>query len=289
MVGMMGSSNSPISGLLFIAVIILSLVFKGLSGTCHGVNSLLALVILMVGFIGFSATITNDNIQDYKSGQLVGATPYKQQISLFIGVLCSILVAPLMMNLIFHAYGIAGVPATRPGLDPNNMLNAPQASSIAMIAQHIIQGSQDWNLMVLGMIIGAVALVIDFFGKKTGKFRASGVMVGVGLYLPPDLVSGLFVGGLLSLIIKRRQAKLKATIGEAAVHKLENKANILVCGLIAGESLMGLILAVPFVLKQSSNALRIVGGGFHDTAQMLSFIVTIGLFLYIYRIATKNK
>lgn len=290
MVGMIGSSNSPLSGLYFIAVILLSLVIKFIAESHIGaeMNSLMAVVILLVGFIGFSAVITNENIQDFKSGQIIGATPYKQQISLFIGVVCAMLVAPLLINLVFNAYGIAGI-VPHPGIDPNNTLSAPQASAIAMITKNVLHGSQDWSLMGLGIAIGAVVFILDQIGKKTGKFRTPAIMMGMGLYLPPDLVTGLFVGGLLSIFIKRRQRKLAAIHGTEAVEKLDNKTNVLICGLIAGESLMGLLLAVPFVIKQSSDALRIVGTSFEPLAQGLSLIVIILLLRYIYRTATKIK
>lgn len=290
MVGMIGSSNSPISGLYFIGVIVLSLIFKLIAANHIGTeyNLLMAIVILLVGFIGFSAIITNENIQDFKSGQIVGATPYKQQISLFIGVVCAMVIAPFLINLIFNAYGIAGV-VPHPGIDPNNTLSAPQASAIAMITKNVIHGSQDWNLMLIGIVIGAVIFALDLIGKKTAKFRAPAIMMGVGLYLPPDLVTGLFVGGLLSVFIKRRQAKLKAMHGNEAIEKLNNKTNVLICGLIAGESLMGLFLAIPFVLKQSSDALRIVSPSFAPIAQVLSLIVIVVLLHHIYRTATKVK
>lgn len=290
MVGLVGSSNSPISGLYFIAVIILSLIIKAIAANCAGGNTnlLMGTVIMMVAFIGFSAVITNENVQDYKSGEMVGATPYKQQISLFIGVTCAILVAPLMINLIFNAYGIGGV-VPHPGIDPNNTLSAPQASAIAMITKHIVGGVQDWTLLLFGMVVGAITFIVDLIGKYTGKFRAPTIMMGIGLYLPPDLVTGLLVGGLLNILIKRKQEKLKAIAGEDAISKLDNNVSILVCGLIAGESLMGLFLAVPFVIKQSSDALRIVGDGFHGISQILSVVVTILLLLYIYQVATKIK
>lgn len=290
MVGLVGSSNSPISGLYFIAVIILSLFLKMITGRCFGQTAslLMEVVILLVSFIGFAAVITNENMQDYKSGQMVGATPYKQQISLFIGVTCAMLFAPLMINLIFNAYGIAGV-VPHLGINPNNTLSAPQASAIAMITKHVIDGSQNWSLMAMGIVIGAVVFTIDFIGKKTGKFRASPIMLGMGLYLPPDLVTSLFVGGLLSMFIKRKHAKLSEKIGADNIVKLENRTSVLVCGLIAGESLMGLLLAIPFVFRQSSDALRVVGTWFYGYSQVISLIVIIGLLFYVYRTAMKVR
>jgi uncharacterized oligopeptide transporter (OPT) family protein len=158
-----------------------------------------------------------------------------------------------------------------------------------MITKNVLHGSQDWSLMGLGILIGAVAFTIDQIGKRSGKFRTPAIMLGMGLYLPPDLVTGLFVGGLLSVFIKRRQRRLVAEHGAETVEKLDNKTNVLICGLIAGESLMGLVLAIPFVIKQSSDALRLVGDGFAPIAQVLSLIVTVLLIRHVYRTATKIK
>lgn len=290
LVGMVGSSNSPISGLYFVVVIFLCVILKLLVGASLSVHvrEIMYIVIMLVSFIGFAGVITNENIQDYKSGSMVGATPYKQQISLFIGVVASILIAPLMINLVFNAYGIGGV-VPHVGINPNNTLSAPQASAIASIIKHILNGSASWGLIGFGMFIGFVAFLLNLVGKKTGKFSFSPVMVAIGLYLPADLVTLLFVGGLLRIIVNRRHAKIAKVAGQNVVESLETSANILVCGLIAGESLMGLILAVPFVIKQSSNALSIVGPSFSNFANALSFIVTLILLAAVYRVATKYK
>lgn len=288
MVGLVGSSNSPLTGLYFIAVIFLSLILKLIAGThlSENISGMLAIVVLLVCFIGFSAVITNENIQDYKSGQIIGATPYRQQISLFIGVIFAMIFAPLMINLIFNAYGISGI-VPHAGMNPNNTLSAPQASAIAMITKNVLVGSQDWSLMGMGISIAAFVFILDLIGKKTGKFRVSTMTIGLGIYLPPDLVAGLFIGGMINVAIQRRHKRLKNEIGEEAVKNLENKTNILICGLIAGESLMGLFLAIPFVIRQSSDALRLVRDGFHGISQVLSLIVTLLLIRYIYRIGTK--
>jgi putative OPT family oligopeptide transporter len=288
--GLAGSTSSPVSGLLFIAVVMVTLLLT--LAKSHGiVNSkfhLLETIILLVAFIAGTASITNGSIQDYKSGQLVGSTPYKQQIVLFLGVIVSALIAPLFINLIFNAYGIAGI-TSHLGMDPNKTLSAPQASAVAALTNNIIGGSQDWSLLLYGLLIGIVALIIDMIGKKTKKFRCSMVSVGVGIYLPPEIVVALFIGGCIRLLVNHKHKKLQQKNGNEVVEKLDNKVNLLVCGLIAGESLMGLFLAVPFVIYQSSDALKIVGDKFTNTAEILSVIVTFFVARLIYKVATKNK
>ena len=288
--GLVGSSTSPISGLLFIAVIAISLMLHSITQgqSQEAMGKLLTAIVLLVGFIGFTASITNGSVQDYKSGQIVGSSPYKQQLALFIGSVVSILVAPLFINLVFNAYGIAGI-VPHAGIDPANTLSAPQASAVAMLTQNIIHSTQNWNLIAYGLGIGIIALIIDLIGKKTGKFRCPMLSVGLGIYLPPSLVSALFIGGVLRLVIDRKHAQIEKTEGKEVATKLHTKTNLLICGLVAGESLMGLILAIPFVLKQSSDALKIVGSNFTGIAQILSTIITITLLVYIYKTAVDRK
>ena len=287
--GLVGSSTSPISGLLFIAVIAISLMLVSItSGHSQEImGKLLTTIVLLVAFIGFTAVITNSSIQDYKSGQIVGSSPHKQQLALFIGVIISVLVAPVFINLVFDAYGIAGI-VPHAGIDPNNTLSAPQASAVAMLTQNIIHSTQNWNLIAYGLCIGAVAFIIDLIGKKSGKFRCPMLSVGLGIYLPPSLVSALFIGGILRLIIDRKHKQIAKTEGAEVAHELHGKTNLLICGLVAGESLMGLILAITFVLKQSSDALKIVGANFVGISQVLSTIIIIMLLGYIYKTATKR-
>lgn len=290
LVGMIGSSNSPLSGLYFIVVILICSIMKLAvpEALPMHVNNIIYMVLMLVAFIGFSGVITNENIQDYKSGQMVGATPYKQEIALFIGVFVSMLIAPIMINLVFNAYGIGGV-IPHPGINPNATLSAPQASAIASLSQHIMAGSEAWGLVGSGIFIGVIAFIANLIGKKTGKFSCSPVMIALGLYLPPDIILLLFVGGILRTVVNKKQARVEKELGHGAYQDLETSGSIVVCGLIAGESLMGLILAIPFIIKQSSDALKIVGPGFTDIAQILSVVVSVLVIWFIYTSATKVK
>lgn len=287
--GLIGSSNSPGSSLLLIAVIILTL---SLLTILHGyittnIATLLSTIIALVGFIGFASIITNENIQDYKSGQMVGATAYKQQIALFFGVIASAFVAPLFIQLIFQAYGIAGI-APHAGINPNTTLSAPQASGVALLTQNIIDNSQDWNLLIYGFIIGFIALALDIIGRYSQKFRCPILAVGIGLYLPPSLGLGLFVGGVLKFVIQRQHKKITKQSGNDKVEALIQKTNLFICGLIAGESLMGLLLSIPFVIKQNSNALKIVSDSFNNIATLLSVVCILLLLIFTYKLSQKE-
>ena len=153
--GLAGSTSSPVSGLLFIAVIVMVLILNLV--TNHSLpnsrSNMLELIIMMVGVIAGMAVITNGSIQDYKSGSIVGSNPSKQQLALFMGIIVSVIVAPLFLSLVFNAYGIAGI-TPHLGMDPNKTLSAPQASAVAALTNNILGGSQNWSLIVMGMIIG---------------------------------------------------------------------------------------------------------------------------------------
>ncbi len=287
--GFIGSTNSPGSGLLFIAVIALSLFLRPLINVHEGehLNILFATIIILVGFISFASIITNENSQDFKSGQIVGASPYKQQISLFFGIIATAFTMPLMMDLIFQAYGIAGI-VPHPGIDPNTTLSAPQATAIAMVTQNIIARSQDWSLIGYGLTIGFICLIIDKILIRYFKKRCPGLSVGFGLYLAPPLITSLFIGGLLRYFVSKRQRRLKEEHGEESYQKSKNITNLLVCGLVAGESLMGLFISIPFVIKQSSDAFRIVSDNFLGISQILSAIITLLVLMLVYKVAGRK-
>lgn len=287
--GYVGSTNSPGSSLSLISVILISIILQIALGNGiqnANLNELYTMIITLVGFIAFSTIITNENIQDYKSGQIVGGTPYKQQISLFFGVIASALVVPIFANLIFNAYGIAGI-VPHAGINPNNTLSAPQASALATLTQNIIQQSQNWNLIIIGMLLALISIIIDLFLKRKYSLRFPALSIGMGLYLPPDLIVTLFLGGFIKLIITNKHKKNKLLTKESK-ENLIKKTNLFVCGLVAGESLMGLFLAIPFVIFQSSNCLKIISDNYNSITQIISGIITILLLLYIIKFSQKE-
>jgi putative OPT family oligopeptide transporter len=189
--------------------------------------------------------------------------------------------------LVFYAYGIAGI-VPHPGIDPNSTLSAPQASAIAMLTKNIISSSQDWSLIFYGIGIGVIALILDTVLRKKYKIRCPILSVGLGIYLPPDLIFALFLGGFLRLLVSLKHKKITKTESQDKAKKLTHKTNLFVCGLVTGESLMGLFLAVPFVLKESSDALKIVGDNYTSIGQILGAITTILVIWYTYKVASKE-
>ena len=132
-------------------------------------------------------------------------------------------------------------------------------------------------------------LILDIIGKRTGKFRCSLVSIGMGLYLPPDIVTSLFIGGCIKFFVDKKISKSSNNLKQEVREALHNRVNLLVCGLIAGESLMGLFLAVPFIIKQSSDALKLVDDSYAFWGNVFSVIIVLMILFFIYRMGTKSK
>lgn len=261
MAGLVGSSASPISGIGIIAVTVISLLLlfiggiNGMLETTEGANFATALAIFTTSVVLAIATISNDNLQDLKTGYLVKATPWRQQVALLIGcVVGAIVIAPIL-DLLYEAYGFSGA-TPREGMDPNQVLAAPQATLMTTIAKGIFSHKLEWTMIVIGLIVGAVVIVIDsILAKKTSQFRIPALAIGMGIYLPPVVSMALIVGSILSWVITRevkRQAKAKNTDLAVLSKLVERKGALIASGLIVGESLVGVALAVLIVISISN-------------------------------------
>ncbi|MDT5000559.1 MAG: hypothetical protein QOK12_2664, partial [Mycobacterium sp.] len=185
MAGLIGSSNSPISGLGILVVVAASLTLVLVHGRSDDAKQTLGLVayaLFATAIVFGIATISNDNLQDLKTGQLVGATPWRQQVALVIGVVFGGLVIPPVLTLLNTAFGFAGAPGAG-----ENALSAPQAALISSLAKGVFGGDLDWGLLGLGVAIGAVVIAIDEVLKRTTKFALPPLAVGMGMYLPMSL------------------------------------------------------------------------------------------------------
>ena len=203
MAGLIGTSASPISGIGILAIIISSLVVYGIASandlfaTQAGVQFATAMALFMTSVVVAIAAISNDNLQDLKTGQLVGATPWKQQVALLIGcVVGSVAIAPVL-NLLYQAYGFTGA-MPREGMDPSVALSAPQATLMTTIAQGIFSSSMDWTYIFIGIGVGVVAIVVNLILKgTTASLSLPPLAIGMGIYLPPALETPLVVGAVI--------------------------------------------------------------------------------------------
>lgn len=287
--GLVGSSNSPSSSLNLISAFVLTgiIIYTPFFKTVKDID-IIGLIILFIAVIDFSVAPSNENSQDYKSGSLVGSTPYKQQIALIFGLISFSLFLPFFMKLIFHAYGISGIIPQNSNLNINETLSAPQASAIAALVTNIINHQADWSLIFIGISIGLTGFFIDLVGDKLNKFRFPVPALGTGFYLPPSVSVTLFIGGLVDLIIKKIHKKILIhnNYAQDIVEKLAKskiRSELLLAGLIAGESIVGLILAVPFVIKGSSDVLTINLGSWYNS-NLRNIISILIIVLAIYKI-----
>jgi putative OPT family oligopeptide transporter len=235
MAGLIGASNSPISGVGILAVLGISLILMALFGGQvdeAGTKSLVAFALFVTAVVFGVATISNDNLQDLKTGQLVGATPWRQQVALILGVLFGALAIPPVLNLLNDAFGFQGAPGAGP-----DALAAPQAALISAIAQGVLGGSLRWDLIGIGAGIGVAAIIVDEVLRRSGKRSLPPLAVGMGIYLPMGLTMLIPVGALLGHFYNRwaqrsGNAEFKERLGV-----------LMATGLIVGESLLGVAFA----------------------------------------------
>lgn len=235
MAGLIGASNSPVSGVGILAVLgaslLLVLIF-GHEADPTRTNALIAYALFTTAIIFSIATISNDNLQDLKTGQLVGATPWKQQVALVLGVVFGSLAIPLVLDLLKDTLGFVGMPGAGP-----NALSAPQAALISSIAKGVLGGDIDWGLIGLGALIGAGVIVIDELLGKASRMRLPPLAVGMGIYLPMALTLLIPVGALIGHFYDR-WAKRRPNAEFA-----ERMGVLAATGLIVGESLFGVAFA----------------------------------------------
>ncbi|OOF78869.1 oligopeptide transporter, OPT family [Rodentibacter caecimuris] len=257
MAGLVGSSSSPISGIGIISVIVISLVLlsignaTGLFETTDGQKFLTALTLFTASIVLTTATISNDNLQDLKTGLLVEATPWRQQVALIIGCFVGALVIAPVLEILYHAYGFSGA-LPRPDMDPTQALSAPQATIMTTISQGIFTNQLEWTYILTGVGLGAVLILIDAFLKKVSNkaFALPVLAVGIGIYLPPSINTPVVVGAVLAWLINRHITKYAARTGDKQISaKAERFGTLFSAGLIVGESLMGVILA--FIIAAS--------------------------------------
>ena len=226
-VGLVGNSNSPVSGMTITAVLFTGglLYIFGFSGT-EGMVATLG----VAAIVCCAACTSGDVCNDLKTGQIVGASPYRQQIMQIAGVaVASLVMAPIMQLLHENTPGGIG----------GRELAAPQAGLFASLAKGFFgDGALPWNMVLIGCALGAIILVIDYILEtKSSSFRLYLMPVAVGIYLPFGLSTPILIGGLMAHFI------LSENKSKAEPDSILQRGILLSSGLIAGESLMGILLA----------------------------------------------
>lgn len=295
MAGLVGSSASPISGIGILAVVLVSLLLLLILGEAGappapgepgaaGGGLAIGLVLFTTSLIVATAAIANDNLQDLKTGWLVGATPWRQQAALMVGCLAGAAVIPPILDLLYQAYGFPGA-LPRPGMDPGQALAAPQATLMTAIATGIFTHRLDWTMILIGMALGVALIGIDAaLARRGGSARLPPLAVGIGIYLPPTvsvtIVIGAAVGWLLDRFLRRRAAIAApggAAAAEAALERPRRRAVLLASGLIVGESLVGVPLAAVIAASGGQEPLALVGEDFAATASWLGLAAFVAV------------
>lgn len=255
--GLVGSTNSPISGVGILAIMLyaglLALLFPALKG--DGRDALVAFALFTLSIVFAAATTSNDNLQDLKTGQLVGAAPWAQQIALIVGVLAGAVIIPPVLDLLARAYGFAG-QAGGPVTANATPLPAPQAALISALAKGVLGSGLDWSTLGIGALVGVAVIVVDeILGVRKGM-RLPPLGVCIGIYLPMSASMPVVIGAVFSAWYRRRAQK------SADPERAEQKGVLVASGLIVGESLFGVALASLIVGTGKEAPLALVGAHF---------------------------
>ncbi|HEY0585248.1 MAG TPA: oligopeptide transporter, OPT family [Pseudoduganella sp.] len=285
MAGLIGSSNSPVSGLAILSILGAATSVGWVGREIMGpdtAQALIAFALFVTTVVLAVAVIGNDNLQDLKTGQLVGATPWKQQIALIIGVFAGSCVVPPVLELLNHANGFAGAPNANAISD--QPLAAPQATLISTLAKGVIGGDLKWDLIGYGALIGLALVALDFILKKSSNRKYSCAPLGVGLaiYLPSSVTSPVVVGAIAGYFFEKAVRGKKH--GEAA-----SRLGVLVMsGFIVGESLFNVALAGLIVLTNKGEPLAIANSMSEATTMLIALAVAAAVVVGLYRWSAKS-
>jgi putative OPT family oligopeptide transporter len=236
-------------------------------------TALVAFALFITSIVFACATISNDNLQDLKTGQLVGASPMRQQVALIVGVLAGAASIPPVLNLLAKAYGFAG--AANVGVLAPNPLPAPQATLISALAQGVVGGNLDWKMIGIGAMIGVGLILLDTALGAMNKLRLPPLAVGLGIYLPMSATFAVVVGTLTAKWYERR------TRGSANPERTERLGTLVASGLIVGESLWGVLNAGLIVAFSKDAPIGLVPEGFAP-APWLGVLGFVGVIVWLY-------
>ena len=281
MAGLIGSSNSPISGVGILVAVTAAALVRTIATTSSpdDVRTLVAYTLFVTAVVFGVATISNDNLQDLKTGQLVDSTPWKQQVALVIGVVFGAIVIPPVLSLMQGAFGFAGAPDAG-----DDALAAPQANLIKHLVQGVLGGDLNWSLLGLGALIGAVVIAIDEILRRTSKYSLPPLAVGMGMYLPTAVTVMIPIGAALGHLYDRWAER--TTNPERA----KRMGTLMATGLIVGESLAGVVYAgIVVAFGGKADPLAIMPEGFAGIAPWVGVVLFVGTLWYLYRGARQES
>ena len=270
--GLVGSSNNPVSGITIATILFASVILVFLLGRDSPIGAVAAIMIGAV--VCCAAAVGGDNLQDLKAGYIVGATPWKQQLMLAIGAFsCALIMAPVL-NLLAAAYGIGAPTAEHP-----NSLSAPQATLMASVAKGMFGGKLPWDMIAIGAGIGAAIIALDEWLKSRGaRFRVPVLAAAIGIYLPLELMVPIFLGGLISHFVQKKHRVRDDQ--EEEKDRIHRPGTLFSAGLITGEALMGIAIAIPIVVSGSAEVLALPDAWHFNQWIGLVVLAVVGGLLY---------
>lgn len=275
MAGLIGASNSPISGIGILAILAASLllaVWFGGAGSEAEIGAMTAYALFTTAIVFGIATISNDNLQDLKTGQLVGATPWRQQLALVYGVIFGAIVIPPVLDMLNTAYGFAGAPGAGP-----DALAAPQAGLISALATGVLGGDLNWRMIFIGAGVGVAAILADEALGRAKLLRIPPLAVGIGIYLPMAVTLPVVIGAVLGKLYERRAAKMR----DPAFAK--RMGVLLATGLIVGDSLLNVAFAGLVAATGDPGAIALAGPEFATIALIAGTLGFVTLLTWLYR------
>lgn len=279
MAGLVGSSNNPVSGITIATILFSAVMLLLMMGKDSAIGPVAAVMIGAV--VCCAACIAGDNLQDLKCGYIVGATPWRQQVMLAVGAVSSALVMAPVLNLLADAYGIGVATEAKP-----NALAAPQATLMASVSKGLFGGQLPWDMIALGAMIGIAIIVLDEVLKARGStFRTPVLAAAVGIYLPLELMTPIFIGGLIAHLVERRLRH--KGVDEAGRERANRKGLLFAAGMITGEALMGIGIAIPIVSSGSADVLALPES--LRFGELLGLTVVAVLAVWLYRTATGRE
>jgi putative OPT family oligopeptide transporter len=274
MAGLIGASNSPISGVGILSIVVAASVFAlAVTPTATNRQALIAVSLFVTAIVFACATISNDNLQDLKTGQLVGASPMRQQIALIVGVAAGASVIPFVLNLLARAYGFAGAPNVN--VVASNPLPAPQATLIAALAQGVIGGSLEWKMLGIGALVGVGLVILDEILGWMKKLRIPPLAVGIGIYLPMSATFAVIIGAVLAHWYDGRVRTMPNP------ERGQRLGTLVASGLIVGESIWGVLNAGLIVGFAKEAPIALVPETFAP-ANWLGLVLFIAAVVWLY-------
>ena len=274
MAGLVGSSNNPISGITIATILMTSLLLLWLMGADSSAGP--AAAIMVGAVVCCAAAIAGDNLQDLKAGYILGATPWRQQVMQAAGVISAVLVMAPILNLLLQAYGIGAPTAEQP-----DALLAPQATLMASVAEGVFGAGLPWGMVTIGALIGIGIIALDEYLKSTGAgWRAPVLAVAVGIYLPLELSTAILIGGLIAYFTSRRNAASGRDVAAGQRHGM-----LFASGLITGEALIGIGMAVPIVVSGNPDIITLGV----ELPEIVGILVIVALSWGLHRVATSTR